>query len=62
MTQIFTSSNDLSKARPYVGENLYATVLGYRIILGRIVLLTQWRRYPNWYEDKLLDVLRASLA
>ena len=65
--QIFTSSNDLSKARPYVGESLYATVFSYRIILGRIVVLTRQGlkvgQIPIWYEDKrILDVLRASLT
>ena len=67
MTQFLTSSNDLRKVRPYVGESLYATVFSYRTILGRIVVLIQQGlkegHIPIWYEDKqILDVLRASLA
>ena len=67
MTQFLTSSNDLRKVRPYVGESLYAIVFSYRIILGRIVVLIQQglkaEHIPIWYEDKqILDVLRAILA
>ena len=41
MTEFLTSSDDLRKVRPYVGESLYALVFSYRTILGRIVVLIQ---------------------